>query len=170
MQNTSSADLAMLSLKEASERIHTRKVSPVELTEACLARIKTFGPKTNAFISVMRDQALKQAKALEQEQMAGRFRGPLHGIPIALKDNIDAAGVRTTAGSKTLEGNFATEDAEVTARLRAAGAIFVGKANMHIFAGGAFRRYREMPANSSWPATQTQRCRPALCRGRGRRS
>ena len=132
-----SSDLAMLSLTEASQRIRAKKVSPVELTEACLARIKAFSPKTNAFISVMREQALKQARELEKEQMAGRFRGPLHGIPIALKDNIDAAGVRTTAGSKTLEGNVPTEDAEVTARLRAAGAIFIGKTNMHIFAGGA---------------------------------
>jgi aspartyl-tRNA(Asn)/glutamyl-tRNA(Gln) amidotransferase subunit A len=130
-------ELAMISLKEASERIRAKKVSPVELTEACLARIKVYNPKTNAFISVMRDLALKQAKELEKEQMAGRFRGPLHGIPIALKDNIDSVGVRTTAGSKTLEGNFPTEDAEVTARLRAAGAIFIGKTNMHIFASGA---------------------------------
>jgi aspartyl-tRNA(Asn)/glutamyl-tRNA(Gln) amidotransferase subunit A len=133
----STPELAMLSLKEASDRIHSKKVSPVELTEACLARIKTFNPKTNAFISVMREMALKQAKELEKEQMAGKFRGPLHGIPIALKDNIDAFGVRTTAGSKTLEGNFPTEDSEVAARLRAAGAIFIGKTNMHIFAGGA---------------------------------
>ena len=130
-------ELAMLSLQEASARIRAKKVSPVELTEACLARIKTFNPKTNAFISVMRELALKQAKELEKEQMAGQFRGPLHGIPIALKDNIDAVGVRTTAGSKTLESNFPAEDAEVTARLRAAGAIFIGKTNMHIFAGGA---------------------------------
>ena len=130
-------ELVMLSLKEAAERIRAKKISPVELTEACLARIKTFNPKTNAFISVMRDQALKQARELEKEQMAGKFRSPLHGIPIALKDNIDAVGVRTTAGSKTLESNFPAEDAEVAARLRAAGAIFIGKTNMHIFAGGA---------------------------------
>jgi aspartyl-tRNA(Asn)/glutamyl-tRNA(Gln) amidotransferase subunit A len=85
----------------------------------------------------MREQALAQAKALEQEQTAGKLRGPLHGIPIGLKDNIDAEHVRTTAGSRTLSANIASEDAEVTARLRAAGAIFVGKCNMHLFASGA---------------------------------
>src|SRR5262249_1909448 len=102
---TVSPELGKLSLKEAADRIRAKKVSPVELTEACLARIDVYNHKTNAFITVMRDLALKQARELEKEQMAGRFRGPLHGIPIALKDNIDSAGTRTTAGSKTLEGN-----------------------------------------------------------------
>jgi aspartyl-tRNA(Asn)/glutamyl-tRNA(Gln) amidotransferase subunit A len=130
-------DLFALTLKEASERILSKKVSPVELTEACLARIKTNNPKTNAWITVMRDLALAQAKVLEKEQTAGKFRGPLHGIPIGLKDNIDTAGTRTTAGSKTLAGNVPTADAEVTRRLLAAGAVIVGKCNMHIFASGA---------------------------------
>lgn len=130
-------DLSALTLKEASDRIRLKKVSPVELTEACLATIKTFNPKTNAWITVMREQALAQAKVLEKEQAAGKFRSPLHGIPIGLKDNIDTAGTRTTAGSKTLAGNVPTEDADVTRRLLAAGAIVIGKCNMHIFAGGA---------------------------------
>ena len=112
-------DLSALTLKQASAMIRAKKVSPVELTEACLASIKTFNPKTNAWITVMREQALAQAHALEKEQAAGHFRSPLHGIPIGLKDNIDAAGVRTTAGSKTLEGNVPLNDAEVTRRLRA---------------------------------------------------
>ncbi len=132
-----SGDLASLTLKQASERIRARKVSPVELTEACLARIQTYNPKINAWITVMREIALTDAKVLEKEQAAGRFRGPLHGIPIGLKDNIDTAGVRTTAGSRTLAGNIPTEDAEVVRRLKAAGAIPVGKCNMHIFAAGA---------------------------------
>ncbi|HEY2017293.1 MAG TPA: amidase [Bryobacteraceae bacterium] len=132
-----SGTLAGLTLKQASEGVRARKVSPLELTEACLDRIKTYNSKTNAWITVLRDAALAQAKVLEQEQAAGRFRGPLHGIPIGLKDNIDTAGVRTTAGSKTLEGNVPTEDAEVTRRLKAAGAILIGKCNMHIFAQGA---------------------------------
>jgi aspartyl-tRNA(Asn)/glutamyl-tRNA(Gln) amidotransferase subunit A len=85
----------------------------------------------------MREKALAQAKSLADEQSAGRIRGPLHGIPIGLKDNIDAAGVRTTAGSKTLAANIATADAEVTGRLRAAGAVLIGKCNMHIFASGS---------------------------------
>jgi aspartyl-tRNA(Asn)/glutamyl-tRNA(Gln) amidotransferase subunit A len=132
-----SGELSSLTLKQASENIRSKKVSPVELTEACLARIKTYNPKIDAWITIMRDQALAQARILEKEQAAGKFRSPLHGIPIGLKDNIDTAGVRTTAGSKTLAGNVPTEDAEVTRRLLAAGAILVGKCNMHIFAAGA---------------------------------
>ena len=103
---------ASWTLREASANLRARKISPVELTQACLARIDSFNPKTNAWITVMREQALAQAKALEKETP----RGPLHGIPIGLKDNIDAAGVRTTAGSRTLSGNVATSDAEVTRR------------------------------------------------------
>ncbi len=132
-----SSDLTALSLKEASERIHAKKVSPVDLTQACLERIQTFNPKIDAWITIMREQALAQARVLEKEQTAGRFRGPLHGIPIGLKDNIETAGVRTTAGSKTLAGYIPTDDAEVTARLKAAGAVIVGKCNMHLFASGA---------------------------------
>jgi aspartyl-tRNA(Asn)/glutamyl-tRNA(Gln) amidotransferase subunit A len=132
-----SIDLPALTLKQASDRIRAKKISPVELTEACLGRIKTYNPKIDAWITVMRDSALAQAKALEKEQVAGRFRSPLHGIPIGLKDNIDTAGVRTTAGSKTLAGNIPAEDAEVARRLKAAGAIVIGKCNMHVFASGA---------------------------------
>ncbi len=131
------ADLTALTLKQASTLIRSKKVSPVDLTEACLAAIQRDNPKTNAWITVMRDQALAAAKELAREQSAGRFRGPLHGIPIGLKDNIDSAGTRTTAGSKTLEGNVPTEDAFVTRRLRDAGAVLIGKCNMHIFAQGA---------------------------------
>ncbi|HEX3876729.1 MAG TPA: amidase [Bryobacteraceae bacterium] len=130
-------ELTTLTLRQASDQIHAKKVSPVELTQACLDRIQTFNPKIDAWITVMREQALAQARVLEKEQAAGKFRGPLHGIPIGLKDNIETAGVRTTAGSKTLAGYVPTEDAEVTARLKAAGAVIVGKCNMHIFAAGA---------------------------------
>ena len=130
-------DNTELTLKQASDAIRAKKVSPVELTEACLARMKTYNPKTNAWITMMHEQAMAQAKVLEKEQAAGKLRGPLHGIPIGLKDNIDTAGTRTTAGSKTLAGNVPTEDAEATRRLLEAGAIIVGKANMHIFAAGA---------------------------------
>jgi aspartyl-tRNA(Asn)/glutamyl-tRNA(Gln) amidotransferase subunit A len=133
----STNDLAGLSLKEASNLIRAKKVSPVELTEACLKRIETFNPKIDAWITVMHEQSMAQAKVLEKEQTAGKFRSPLHGIPIGLKDNIDAAGVRTTAGSKTLAANFPSEDADVTRRLLAAGAVIIGKCNMHIFAQGA---------------------------------
>src|SRR5258708_16759261 len=83
-----SEDLAGLTLAEASARIRARTVTPTQLTEACLARIATYNPKLNAFITVMRTYALAQARELDEEQRAGRFRSPLHGIPIALTANI----------------------------------------------------------------------------------
>src|SRR5213080_4625501 len=92
-----SENLAGLSLAEASARIRAGRVTSTQLTEACLARIATYNPKLNCFITVMREQALAQARELDAEQRGGKLRGPLHGIPIALKDNIDTAGVRTTA-------------------------------------------------------------------------
>jgi aspartyl-tRNA(Asn)/glutamyl-tRNA(Gln) amidotransferase subunit A len=130
------SDLASLTLKQASESIRAKRVSPVELTEACLAKIKIYNPKINAFITVMREQALAQAKMLAGEQAAGRFRSPLHGVPIGLKDNIDTAGVRTTAASAVFEDRVPTEDADVVRRLKAAGAILIGKLNLHEFAVG----------------------------------
>jgi aspartyl-tRNA(Asn)/glutamyl-tRNA(Gln) amidotransferase subunit A len=132
-----SDDLASLTLKEASDRIRSKKVSPVELTEACLDRIKTYNPKVNAWITVMREKALAQARDLEKEQKSGTFRSPLHGIPIGIKDSIDTVGVRTTAASAIYEYRFPTEDAEVVRRLKAAGAILIGKCNMHEFDAGA---------------------------------
>jgi aspartyl-tRNA(Asn)/glutamyl-tRNA(Gln) amidotransferase subunit A len=130
-------DLASLTLKQASDRIHSKKVSPVELTEACLDRIKTYNPKINAWITVMRDKSMAQARELEKEQKSGSFRSPLHGIPIGLKDSIDTAGTRTTAASAVYEYRFPSEDAEVVRRLKAAGAILIGKCNMHEFDAGA---------------------------------
>src|SRR3984885_3329725 len=130
-------DLASLTLKQASDRSRSKKVSPVELTEACLDRIKTFNPKTNAWITVMREQALAQAKVLEKEQADGNVRSALHGIPIGLKDSIDTAGVRTTAASAVYEYRFPSEDADVVRRLKAAGAVLIGKSNMHEFDAGA---------------------------------
>ena len=129
-------DLAGLSLAEASRRIRTGAVSPTQLTEACLERIHTYNPKINAWITVMREQALAQAKVLGEEQRAGRIRSPLHGIPIGVKDNIDTAGVRTTAASAVFEDRVPVEDSEVVRRLKAAGAVLVGKCNLHEFAQG----------------------------------
>ncbi len=131
-----SDDLSALTLKQASEGIRSRRFTPLELTEACLGRVKTYNPKINAWITVMREQALVQAKALTAEQAAGKLRGPLHGIPIGLKDNIDTAGVRTTAASQLFENRVPNEDAEVVRRLKLAGAILIGKCNMHEFAHG----------------------------------
>ena len=131
------ADLAGLTLKQAAAGIRSKTFTPVDLTEACLDSIKTWNPKINAWITVMREKALAQAKALTVEQSAGRFRSPLHGIPIGLKDSIDTAGVRTTAASAVYEYRFPSEDAEVVRRLKAAGAVVIGKCNMHEFDAGA---------------------------------
>src|SRR5260221_10016607 len=106
------SELAGLTLRQASERIRAKKVSPVELTEACFDRIKTWNPKINAVITVMRDQAVGEPKQLGEEAAAGRFRSALHGIPIGLKDNIDTAGTRTTAASQVYEDRVPSEDAE----------------------------------------------------------
>jgi aspartyl-tRNA(Asn)/glutamyl-tRNA(Gln) amidotransferase subunit A len=131
------SELCSLTLKEAAAGIRAKKLSPVDLTEACLDSVKTWNPKINAWITVMREKALAQAKGLADEQAAGRFRGPLHGIPIGLKDSIDTAGVRTTAASAVYEYRFPSEDAEVVRRLKAAGAVLIGKLNMHEFDAGA---------------------------------
>src|SRR5579862_8943725 len=132
----SSEDLSRLSLSEASARIRARTITPTQLTEACLARIETYNPKLNAFITVLREQAMAQAHELETEQRAGKLRGPLHGIPIALKDNVDTAGLRTTAASALFDDRIPEHDAEVAKRLKAAGAVIIGKTNLHEFAMG----------------------------------
>ena len=124
-------------LTQASEQLRRGKISPVELTRACLSRIEKLNPKINAYITVMAEQSLAQARDLEAELHAGKSRGPLHGIPIALKDLFDTAGVRTTCGSAVFADRIPSEDAEVVRRLKAAGAVIVGKANMHEFAYGA---------------------------------
>jgi aspartyl-tRNA(Asn)/glutamyl-tRNA(Gln) amidotransferase subunit A len=129
------SDLTSLSLIEAGELLRTRKVSPVELTTASLARIDRLNPTLNAFITVMHEQALADARAAERELARGR-RGPLHGIPIALKDLFDTAGVKTTAASELFAERVPTQDAEVVRRLKRAGAVILGKLNMHEFAYG----------------------------------
>jgi aspartyl-tRNA(Asn)/glutamyl-tRNA(Gln) amidotransferase subunit A len=128
-------DLAWLSLTEAADLVRTRAVSSTDLVTACLDRIRTYDPKLNAFITVTRDAALARAKALDALP-ASASRGPLHGVPIALKDNIDTAAVRTTAASSVYDDRVPTEDAEVVRRLTAAGAVVLGKLNLHEFANG----------------------------------
>jgi len=123
-------------LLEISERVRQGQVSPVMLTQQCLDRIDKLNPTLNAFITVTAESALAQARQAESEIQQGRWRGPLHGIPIGLKDLIDFAGVPTTAGSALLRDRVATEDAPLAARLRRAGAVFLGKQNLHEFAYG----------------------------------
>jgi aspartyl-tRNA(Asn)/glutamyl-tRNA(Gln) amidotransferase subunit A len=128
--------LTALTLSEASARIRKHSVTSTQLTKALLARIGVYNPKLDAYITVMAEEALKQAAQLDEEAKAGKFRSPLHGIPIALKDNIDTAGTRTTAASPMFRTRVPTEDAEVVTRLKAAGAVILGKLNLHEFALG----------------------------------
>jgi aspartyl-tRNA(Asn)/glutamyl-tRNA(Gln) amidotransferase subunit A len=112
------------------------RLSSEDLTRACLAEIADHNDALRAFITVTSASAIADARARDAELAAGRCRGPLHGIPISLKDLIDQRGVPTTAASRVREGHVAAADAPVTARLRAAGAVFVGKTNLHEFAFG----------------------------------
>jgi aspartyl-tRNA(Asn)/glutamyl-tRNA(Gln) amidotransferase subunit A len=118
------------SIGELGRRIHEQTISPVEVVEACLNRIETLNPTLNAFITVMADDARAQAKAAEAEINAGQWRGPLHGLPVAVKDFFDTAGVTTTAGFEQFKDRVPESDAEVVKRLRRAGAIVIGKTNM----------------------------------------
>jgi aspartyl-tRNA(Asn)/glutamyl-tRNA(Gln) amidotransferase subunit A len=129
-------ELCFLSLQGASDLVRTKKVSPVELTRGCLDRIEQLNPSLNAFITVTADSALLEARAAESEVQRGEWRGPLHGIPIALKDMIDTAGIRTTAASALFKDRIPATDAAVVSRLRRAGAVLLGKLNMQEFAYG----------------------------------
>ena len=130
------SNVSQLGLSEASQLVRSKKVSPVELTHECLSRIERLNPKLNAFITVTADSALAEARQAEAEIQHDRWRGPLHGIPIALKDVVDTAGVRTTAASDLFKNRIPTQDAEIVRRLKAAGAVLLGKLNLHEFAYG----------------------------------
>jgi aspartyl-tRNA(Asn)/glutamyl-tRNA(Gln) amidotransferase subunit A len=129
-----SEDLAWISAADAARLLRRKEVSPVELTQLCLRRIDRLNSRLNAFVTVTADTALQQAKAMEAEGHAGQWRGPLHGVPIGLKDLYDTAGTRTTAGSRQWSDRVPDTDAEVVRRLKNAGAIVVGKLNMDEFA------------------------------------
>src|SRR5579872_4844861 len=148
--------LTGMTLKKASTLIRTKATSSVELTRACLARIEKVQPVLNAYITITGDQALKDAAMLDDELRHGKWRGPFHGVPIALKDNIDTAGVRTTGASQLFEHRVPTEDAEVARRLKAAGAVLVGKLNLHEFAyGGTSAVTYFKPVHNPWDPTLT---------------
>ena len=125
-----------LTLEDAAALLRDRRVSPAELTEACLARIEAVEPRLNAFVTVTADVARAQAREAGDEIAAGRYRGPLHGIPVAVKDLFATRGIRTTAGSRILAGWIPDEDATVVRKLREAGAVLLGKLGLHEFAYG----------------------------------
>lgn len=140
-----------MNILETSEQLRTRRISPVELTKNCLARIEKLNPVLNAFITVTADSALTEAKKAEEEILKGEWSGPLHGIPIALKDLIDVAGIRTTAASNLFKDRVATEDADVVRDLKNAGAVFLGKQNLHEFAyGGSSMISAYGPPRNPW--------------------
>ena len=133
--------------------IKTRKLSPVDLVTACLDRIAAVNPKVNAFITVTGEHALEQARQAEREIAAGRYRGPLHGIPYAPKDLIATKGIRTTNGSRATAGWIPDYESTVTTRLNQAGAIMVGKLNLLEFAMGSGQKGLQGPALNPWDLT-----------------
>jgi aspartyl-tRNA(Asn)/glutamyl-tRNA(Gln) amidotransferase subunit A len=148
-------DLAYMPLVEASRRVAARELSPVELTQALLERIDDVDRAVNAFLLVTAERALAEAKAAETEVARGAWRGPLHGIPYAIKDIIDVAGLATTCHSKLRRNHRAAADATVIARLRAAGAVLIGKLALHEFAyGGPAFDLPWPPARNPWDLTR----------------
>jgi aspartyl-tRNA(Asn)/glutamyl-tRNA(Gln) amidotransferase subunit A len=117
-------------LTEASQALAKGTVSSEELTKLCLARIHKLDPSLNAFITLTEESALQQARECDRKRKAGAVSSPLYGVPIALKDNIDTAGLKTTAAAGVFKDRVPTEDAEVTRRLKAAGPVFLGKLNL----------------------------------------
>jgi aspartyl-tRNA(Asn)/glutamyl-tRNA(Gln) amidotransferase subunit A len=158
---TNDTDLAFATIADVGWLFRNRKLSPVELTKILLARIERLQPKLNAYITVSEEIALRQAKKAEAElfaprgRKARRDRGPLHGIPISLKDNIYTAGVRTTAGSQILRDFLPARDALVVTQLYNAGAVLLGKTNLHEFAYGVTTNNPYYgPARNPWDAAR----------------
>ncbi len=148
---SAASDLTELTISEASVLIRARTISPVDLARAYLARIEEYESRVNAYVMVTAYLALEQARSLEAELDSGRWRGPLHGIPIALKDNMDTAGIRTTAASGVLADRVPDEDAEVYRRLKESGAVLLGKLNLHEFAyGGTSAISHYGPVHNPW--------------------
>jgi len=143
-------DLAYLGIAELAPRLARRELSPVELCRALLARCERLEPRLNAFITLSPERILGEAQAAERELAAGRVRGPLHGVPVAVKDLCWTRGERTTGGAKVLGDLVPGEDASVVARLRAAGAIVFGKTNTPEFAYGPLDAYHYGVTHNPW--------------------
>ena len=128
----------MISLRiaELAGKLERLEISPVDVVEECISRISQINPKLNAFVTITADSARRAAKIAEDEIRAGKYRGPLHGIPVGIKDIIDTAEIRTTYGSAIFRNHVPAKDATVVSRLKEAGAIIVGKTNTHEFAFG----------------------------------
>jgi aspartyl-tRNA(Asn)/glutamyl-tRNA(Gln) amidotransferase subunit A len=129
-------EICYMGAGDLSKLVQSKEISPVEIIEAHLTRIDATEPMLNSFITLLADQARKSARQAEKDIQAGRYKGPLHGIPVALKDLYNTGGVRTTSGSKIFDTFIPTEDCTVAAKFHQAGAILLGKLNMHQFAYG----------------------------------
>ncbi len=136
MEAIEQADYQYLSIGELSRLIKEKKVSPTQIVKGCLARIERLNPTLNAFITVTAEQALRQAAEAEAEIKSGNWKGHLHGIPVAVKDMFDTAGIKTTAAFEYFKDRVPKKDAEVVNKLKEAGAIIIGKTNMHQLAMG----------------------------------
>ena len=129
-------EICYMGAGDLSKLVQSKEISPVEIIEAHLTRIDATEPVLNSFITLLADQARKSARQAEKDIQAGRYKGPLHGIPVALKDLYNTGGVRTTSGSRIFDTFIPTEDCTVAAKFHQAGAILLGKLNMHQFAYG----------------------------------
>ena len=131
-----SVDLETASISDVASQLRRKELSPLEVTRLYLERAKRLNPLLNAYVTLTEERALADAARAEQEIQRGLYRGPLHGIPFSIKDNLATNGVRTTAGSKILDDWVPDHDATVVKRLKDAGAIVLGKTNMHEWALG----------------------------------
>jgi aspartyl-tRNA(Asn)/glutamyl-tRNA(Gln) amidotransferase subunit A len=146
----------LMTIAEFSRRWRAHEITAEQVTEDCLRRIDADNPRLNAFVLVMRDEARRQAREADRELAAGRDRGPLHGVPLSVKDLIDIQGVPTTAASRVREGHVADRDAPIIAHLRQAGAVFIGKTNLHEFAFGTTNEDSAFgPARNPYDATRS---------------
>ena len=143
--------MCFLTIRQAGELLRGQQLSPVELTRSFLDRIGVLDGRLHCYITVTGEEALSQARRAEAEILRGHYRGPMHGIPFALKDIYDTAGIRTTAGSRVYLDRVPTEDATTTARLKAAGGILLGKLHTYEFAlGGPDVSTPFPPARNPW--------------------
>ena len=140
------AEIAFLPATELSALIKSREVSPVEAAEAYLDRIGQADDNLNSYITVTRDEALEQARQAEREIAAGQYRGPMHGVPVGVKDQFYTKGIRTTGGSAILKDLIPDEDATVITNLKQGGTVMLGKLNMSEYAmGDAFHHPHGRP-------------------------
>jgi len=147
-------ELCFLSIAQLADQIKRREVSPVEVTQAYLDRIPEIDPLLNSYLTVTAERALLDARHAENEIQANRYRGPLHGIPLAHKDIIATKGVRTTCASKVLNNDIPDYDAAVIERLQSAGAVLLGKLNMNEFATNVPSQYFGR-VNNPWDVDRT---------------